>query len=935
MQRKATRPTAALEVPEPRAGLHPRTGLDRPIADKHPPILATKIIPPRMAPGLIYRGRLLGLIDQVQAKGLTVVRAAAGFGKTSLAGAWAERLRQMGRSVAWLSLDADDDEPTRFLFYVAHVLRRSCNGLGEPAISLIQEIFLARPNTIVSMLINDLAEIDDEVYLFLDDYHWVTHRGIHDGIAFLLRNAPSNFHLVIATRSEPPLPLGRLQAQNQLLQVDVSALRFDLDETREFLEQGGLHRLDPTDLKTLHAKTEGWPAVMRIVVSTSWQSGQELGQYVRQLTGAVRPIGTYLSEMLDGLPDEMVQFMLRTAILDRLTAPLCQAVTGTRSSQQMLDMIVDRQLLLTPLDHEGQWCQFHPLLRDHLLKVLDARLGDEVPELHRRAYRWYASRELWTDAVQHATAVGDTAQALFWIEDCAMVLVKRGDLLPLLVWQRLLPSELMCGQAKVRMAIAWGMALAMRFGEALQMLQDLEPDIGSDDTPTIQLIRCECQTIRAVVVALQDDSETALALAEATMRQQPADPWIANVASNVARFGYWKGGDFAAFHATPWMPCSDDESRRNVFATVYRLCIQGLVELQQLRFSEAERFYLEALRGAEQHAGPNSAAAALPASLIAQIRYDQGRLDEAEELVTDRLPVIDAAGMLECVLRVYLILARIAVRRTNVERAHAVLEQAEALGRGRGWDRLIAVAQAERIGLHAAAGRMKDLGTGLARLERLLSDQASKRAVQPDIRYYTELARAHAASAEGRLTDCIAILGAQRDVAIREQRDYFALRLATPLAVVQWRAGDPASAMHLFTEALGLAGPAGMYQLILDAGPEILALLVRCRDGVGTGGISRELLPYAEVLIDRCREAYPSEPTQRRASLIAEALSPREGKVLELLGVGQSNKDIARTLSIAPETVKSHVKNIFVKLSVERRSQAVARALSLGLIRTP
>jgi LuxR family maltose regulon positive regulatory protein len=928
MHRKAIRPATLLEEPPP------LTVPGQVTADKYPPLLATKIMPPRRAPGLSHRERLFCLLDQVQAKALTVVRAAAGFGKTSLAGAWAEHLHRAGHCVAWLSLDADDDEPTRFLFHVVHVLRRSCSGLGKPAIDLLQEIFLARPNTVVATLINDLVEIEDEVYLFLDDYHLVTHRGIHDGMAFLLQNAPSNFHLIVATRTEPPLPLARLRAQNQLLEVDGSALRFDLNETRSFLERGGVGRVDPADLTTLHAKTEGWPAVMRIVVSTSCQSGQDLRRYVRGLTGAMRPIGAYLSEMLDGLPEDMVHFMLRSSILDRLTAPLCQAVTGERSSRQMLDSIVDRQLLLMPLDQECEWFQFHPLLRTHLAAALETNLGEEIPELHRRAYRWYASREMWTEAVHHATTTGDTAQAVAWIEDCAMVLVKRGELLPLLAWRRQLPDELMRGQAKVRLAIAWGMALAMRFDEALQLLAEIELNIGTADTPENRQVRCEYQTIRAVVTALQDDSETSLVLAESVLAQNPSDIWIANVASNVARFGYWKAGDFGAFYATPWMPSTDEEDQRNVFATVYRYCLQGLLELQRLRVSAAERLYLEALRVAERHSGPNSVAAAMAASLIAQIRYDQGRFDEAEELLNDRLPVIEAAGWLESHLSVYLILARIAARRLNVERAHALLEQGDAIGHARRWGRLIAITLAERIGLHAAAAHLTEARACLARLERLTPEYpAASRSARSDIQYYTELARARVAWASGRVTDCLAILRDQHALAVREQRDYFALRMAASLAVVRWRAGDHADAGNLFAEALGLAAPAGLYQLILDAGPDIKILLTRLRDDARTGGNHRDLLPYADELIVRCHQAYPSEPARDRASVIAESLSPREREVLERLGEGQS-KDIARSLGITPETVKSHVKNIFIKLTVERRSHAVARALSLGLIRT-
>jgi LuxR family transcriptional regulator, maltose regulon positive regulatory protein len=271
------------------------------ITGKQPQLLATKIVPPRGAAGLIDRPRLLGMTAQLEEKQLVVIKAAAGFGKTSLALAWAEHLRRNGNSVAWLALDSDDNEPTRFLFYVAHALRRACDGLGEAAISQISEFFFLLPvNTIVATLINELADSEDEIYLFLDDYHWITHPEIHDALSFLLQHAPTQFHLVLTARTEPPLPLAQLRAQNRLLEIDAAALRFDMDETSRFLENEKLGALDRSELRMLCAKTEGWPAVLRIIASTSSQPGQDFARYVRGLSSALRPIGAYLNEMLDG-----------------------------------------------------------------------------------------------------------------------------------------------------------------------------------------------------------------------------------------------------------------------------------------------------------------------------------------------------------------------------------------------------------------------------------------------------------------------------------------------------------------------------------------------------------------------------------------------------------------------------------------------------------
>jgi len=882
--------------------------------------------------GLIDRPRLQELIGQVQTKLLTVIKAAAGFGKTCLAASWAEHLQQSGNAVAWLTIDSGDDEPARFLYNVAHVLRHARDGMGEPAIDLIREISLVPPRTIVSTLINDLADFDEEAYLFLDDYQFVTHREIHDAVSFLLRNASSNFHLIIATRTEPPLPLARLRVQNQLLEVDASALRFDLDETRQFLAQEKLGALQPSELTGLLAKTEGWPAVMRIVASTC---GQDLVRYVCGLTGEARPIGAYLTEMLDGLPDETYRFMLRTSILDRLSAALCQAVTGSRSSQDLLESIEARQLLLLPLDRDGVWYRYHPLLRDHLNNRLEAQPGEDIPELHRRASRWYADHELWTDAVRHATAAGDTAQAIDWVENGAMALVKRGDLLPLLGWQRLLPGALMRGQLKVRLAIAWGLALAMRFDEALRQVAEIERDPTTAEASDQEALECECQAIRAVALALKDDSAAALQLAKTNLRRRPTDPSTFNGVSNAARFSHWKAGDLKSFHATPWVPFSDEQEKRNVFVRVYRLCLQGLVELEQLRIPAAERHYSEAMRLAEQHVGPNAAAAALPASLIAQVRYDQGRLGEAENLIIDRMPIIDATGMLECVMRAYLVLARVAVHRGNIDRAYSLLERAESLGHARQWGRLVSAVLLERLRLQVAEGRFAEADACLTRLQRLAQDHPTpERCAWSEIHDHAAMARAVLATARNRGRDSVGILKGLHQEAVAAGLGYPALRLAARLSVAQIAANEPGEAAKVFRWALRVSAPAGLCQPILDAGPEIATLLHRLHDAAQRDGDGRELLPYIDTLMQCCRESGLAEPEQQHGAPGAEGLSPRERSVLALLSEGQSNKDIARALSIAPETVKTHVKNIFGKLGVERRAQAVSRALSLGLART-
>ena len=235
------------------------------IAGKQLHFLGTKVVPPRYQ-SLIERPRLLGIASQLSGKRLAVVKGPAGFGKTSLAASWVQRLEHDGNAVAWLAIDTDDDEPASFLFYLSNALQRACESVGGAAIQLIRESSLIKPRTIVSILMNDLADVEDDVYLFLEDYHWITSPDLHEALAVFLRRAPSHCHVVLTTRTEPPLPIASLRAQNQLLEIDIADLRFDLQETRNLLEVESPRAISPSDVKLWHEKTEGWPAALRIAV---------------------------------------------------------------------------------------------------------------------------------------------------------------------------------------------------------------------------------------------------------------------------------------------------------------------------------------------------------------------------------------------------------------------------------------------------------------------------------------------------------------------------------------------------------------------------------------------------------------------------------------------------------------------------------------------
>jgi LuxR family transcriptional regulator, maltose regulon positive regulatory protein len=893
------------------------------------PFLATKILPARFG-GLVARPRLVAILSELPAKRLAVIKAPAGFGKTSLTAAWAEKLEQDGNYVGWLTIDSDDDEATRFLFYVSQALHHACPDVGAGAIALILENNLIDPTAILSSLINDLAEIEDDVYLFLEDYHWLRTSRIHQAVAYFLEHAPSHCHVVLTTRAEPSLPLATFRAKNQLLEIDALALRFDQQETQAFVEHTRPGTLELADVQLLQRKTEGWPAALRIIASMPSQSGADLKEYVRNLSGSQRPIGTYFAELLDGLSTELVEFMLRTAILDRLSGPLCEAVTGASSGRTILATLAQRQLLLMPLDHEGVWYRYHLLFVEYLRQRLEADRGIEIPELHRRAAHWYASQELWTEAVQHAIAAGDPDRAISWIKNCAMALIKRGDLFTLLEWQRQFPDELMRGQPEVRLAIAWGLALALRFDEALQLATEIENDIAATHLPESDLL-CECQAIRSVAIALKDDSERALPLAQDCVSRS-RDPWTANVASNVVRFGHMQAGDLKQFHATPWIPYSIEEDRRNVFASVYRRCLQGIAEVRQIRLAAAEGHYREGLRIAEQYVGPNSVAAALPTSLIARILYEQGQLDEAEALVIDRASLISSGTMLDCVRSAYFVLTRIAAARMNLERAHTLLERAENHGISRDWGRLTAAATAEQARLYLNEGRVDEGAACVDRLERLTRTYPAPRlCAWSEIQWDHKLAHAHLLAQRERPEEAMSILRElQRETEAAHHR-YFLMRVEIRLSALQLSVGKAAEATNRFRRILAACAGGGLYQIILDEGSMISDLVQLVQQ---SGSMSADLRSYVDRLAADSQKARRDRSAPAFRSQALHALSTRETEILKLIAEGLSNKEIARNLDIGPETVKSHLKSVFTKLGVERRAQAVSRAQTLGLVTT-
>jgi LuxR family maltose regulon positive regulatory protein len=891
------------------------------------PVVRTKIVPPATNRVRIERGRLLDLLQAAAGHRLILLKAPAGYGKTTLSVDWREHLQQSGAVTAWLALDDGDNEPGTFAYHLGTALHRAAPAVGQPAVDLLAEARLVNARSVVTAAINSVAESDDEIYLFLDDYHAIIDGRVHELVTFLLRHAPSNFHLVLMTRTEPALPVSRLRLSEEVAEFDSTNLRFTLDETGQFLGADLSPKLAAADISRLQEATEGWPAALQLARITL-RNSTDPSSTIRSFSGASRQISAYFQDTLATQADEIVEFLLRTAVLDRLNGSLCQAVTGLPRSAELLKALDHQQLLLVTLDEREGWYRYHHLMSHYLLDRLLTRMPEQVPELHRRAYGWYAARQMWAQAVHHAIAANDLEQALAFIRQCAMDLVYKGDLLTLLAWDRQLPAELTQGQVELKLALAWGMALAMNFKEANALLAPVEEQAAADRGSELW---ARCVFVRAALLALLEDSAGAQRHLEDNLQPESYD-YLSLNGRNVMRFAHWKAARWDDFYAVPIH--DPREEAVNVTAENYRLTLYGMVAAQRLDFDEALALCADARERAVRHVGIKSIAATTTNGLSALIRYERGDVAAAEVEVLDDLAVVDTPIFHESFVRAYTVLVRAAALRQDFARAIKLVARAERLAAERGWARAAAVFVLKRIRLLLRENRIEEAQAAVARLQAIAADHpAPVRCSWSDIHVCLSVGEGLLALATGKPGIAVGQLTRAFDELQATDNRHEALRVGLDLANGHFRVGSSAKAFAILQRILGWAARANAVTFLGERPEELLQLLASARRCAAIAADTEVCRLLDRVLADSAagREALREEPPEPAPA--RQALSRRERSIIEFIAGGQSNKEIARTLGVTPETIKTHVKRIFVKLSAESRAQAVVRAQSLGLLR--
>ena len=902
-------------------------------------LLATKLHVPGPQPGFVPRRRLAARLDEGVERGLVLVCAPAGSGKTALLSSWA---RCGQRPAAWLSLDASDNDPARFWRHAVAALDRACPGIAERVGPLLGPPAPSSFEALVTALINDLSAQrgDGEVLLVLDDYHLVGSQPVHESLGFLLQHLPPGLHPVLASRADPPLPLARLRALGQLAELRAAELRFTADEAAAMLREAVGNDLPDAAVAALGARTEGWAAGLRLA-ALSLHGHDDAAAFVAAFTGSHRYVLDYLAEeVLEGQDKQVRMFLLETSVLERLSGPLCDAVTGREGSQALLEQAERAGLFLIPLDEVRGWWRYHHLFAD----LLQARLQEEQPgrvaTLHRRAAAWYAGCGLADDAIGHAVAAGEMLWAARIIEQhFDMVYNIRGEAASIHRWLSVLPPEVVRSRPRLLLAQALMAATSGHIEIVGRLLDEAEsaPPGWADEPfePTAGVAASHLINVPATITLhrgylaqLHGDAEaTAAFAAQALAVSNPEERMLSASAQGFLAVAEWLRGRLIeaerafASSVTAWREIGQ------LTITAWGYYSLALVRRAQGRLDSAALTCERALDTLVTAGLPPPAAG--PGYVgLADIAYQRDELDRALRYVTE--------GIALCRQFVYTPplangLATLAmIRQATGDPAGALQAITEAEQASPGPAGLLNPVPAQRARLLLAQGDL----AGAARWTKECGLTADDEPDYAQESGYLVLARL--LLAQDRPGKALALLERLHAAAVSQDRVESVIEAGELRALALTATGDEDAALTALASALTLACPRGYVRLFTDEGPPMAALLGRVVAAQRAGQAAAEVPLGCLARLQRAFGAGRAAPDAGQGTAavpgIVEPLTGRELEVLVLLAAGRSNQAIAGQLVVTLDTVKKHVGHVLGKLGAASRTEAVARARELGLI---
>ncbi|HEX7716518.1 MAG TPA: LuxR C-terminal-related transcriptional regulator [Marmoricola sp.] len=898
-------------------------------------VIETKLLLPRLPQQTVLRPRLDALLGRGAGTTLTLLAAPAGFGKTTLLAGWLAR-RGAGCPIAWVSLDERDADAQVFWTHLLHAVDRAVPGAATSALARLGSGPAALTDAL-SLLVNELGVAAADLSLVLDDYHRAESPAVQPGMSFLVEHLPPQVHLVISTRADPALPLARLRARGELVEVRAADLRFTRDEATTYLNEVNALGLDVPDVAALESRTEGWAAALQLA-ALSLQGKTDRAAFISGFAGDDRFVVDYLAdEVLDRQPDEVRAFLLDTAVLEELSAPLCDAVTGRTDGRAMLERLERQNLFLVPLDDRRRRYRYHHLFADVLRAHLLEERPDDVPGLHRRASDWYDAAGEPEAAVRHAVVAGDLDLASRRIELAIPALLRDRRESVLRRWAHDLPAEVVRNRPVLAVGFIGGLmssndfdGVAPRLEYVEQLLAGPTGDLVVADWAELARLPASVETYRAALSLVRGETALTVEHAERALAHAAEDDDLSIAsASAVLGLASWAEGDLATAHSA-YRTATDRLERAGHLADVLGCSITlADLEVAQGRLGDARRTFERALALAD---GPRLRGLADAYVGLSRVAWERGDLAATAEHLRMSDDAGDALGLPQNPYRWRVMMARL---------RHAEGDTATAIG---------LLEEAERVYVADFQPNVQPVASTLARLLVATGDLAGARAWAREhdvtagdepayLREHEHLTLARLLLAEHAsagpdevLDDASALLARIHAAAEAGGRTRTVIETLVLQALAHRAAGSLDAATAALQQALELAEPEGFVRVVTDEGPVVRALLeelVRRQPG---SAFAQHLLDTSAPTGTGPAATLPwTDPGDRPVDGPVEPLSEREVDVLRLLGSDLSGPDIARHLHVSLATVRTHTQHIYAKLGVNNRRAAVRRAHQLDL----
>ncbi len=903
-------------------------------------MMATKLYIPAPRRGFVVRPRLREILSRGADAGLTLLSAPAGFGKTALLADWLGEASGQDQGVAWLSLDPADSEPASFWSAVVASLQTAVPGIGSAALELIASSPSAT-ELMLTTLINDLAAVPQDVWLVLDDYHAIDSHAVSTGVAYFVEHLPPQVHVVMSTRSDPDLPLSRWRVRGELLEVRAADLRFTPDEAAAYFDAAGLE-LAVAEVATLEQRTEGWIAALQLA-ALSLRGREDAAGFIERFAGNDRYIVDYLvDEVLERQPDAVRSFLLHTAVLDRLTGPLCDAVTGGVDGNSMLVTLERANLFVIALDDQREWYRYHHLFADVLRGRLLSEEPGQIPLLHQRASRWYESHDHAVDAVRHALAAEDFDRAAHLMEVAVPKLRQNRQDALMFGWLKALPDTAV--RRSPVLSVTYGGMLMVsgdlhgveaRLADAEQALAALPDGLQQQaDNQELQMLPATIAMYRASLAQARGDAAgTSVHARNALDLAGPDHHFARGAAGAFLGLAAWVDGDVTGALRTFTQAVASLRAAGNLLDELSSTVILADMWLAAGRPGEARRIYGKALQSAEDRGDSMARASAELHVGLSEVCRQAGDLGGAKRHLEAAAEFVARGPMTESRYRWFVAMGLVAQDEGDPDAAIGFLDQAEQLFRP-GFFPDVRPVPAIKARVWVRQGNLSAAADWARAQGIAVTDEASYMKEYSHltlVRLLIAQQRAHQDS--GAAADAVELLGRLLTAAQSSGRAGSMVEIRMLQALTQDVLGHRQEAL----EAVGLAfadspEPDEYVRLFLDEGPPMVELLRAVTHDGGAAAHAQRLLGLG-ASSPPPRSAPGEQPSSDVMPLSdVDPLSERELQVLRFLDSELSGPEIARALFISNNTLRTHTKHIFTKLGVTSRRAAVRRARDRGLM---